>query len=243
MSLDPALRRMHAARTLAIFREYEAIVEDTHVVYTNPKPEPEGDGDHGSVYFAKDRVTPHVRELDELGSFVAVWCYAEGIRPQTVVSVATGGIAFGQSVARGLIVSGRVSNVPAVFAEKVGEGFAFLREYDRHVTGRDVLVVEDIVTTGGSIERVIDLINRFGGNVVGATCMVDRSGGATAGQLSVPHFSALYTTHEEKYARHACVFCQEGRQINVAVGKGDAFLNRYPDMRHLAPVGWSLRTA
>lgn len=236
MSMSEEMRAIHASRTRLMFLVRGAILENTHVVYTNPKPE--GDGDHGSVYFAKDRMTPHVADLDLMSQFICTWTWAEAVVPETVVSVATGGIAFGQSVARELVAGGRVRKIAAVFAEKAGDDFVFRREYDRLVADRDVLVVEDIVNSRGSVLRVIDLVRRTGGRVAGVACMVDRSGGATAADLHVPKFHALLATKEQKYPRTACGLCRQVVPINTAVGKGDAFLRRYPEMRHLAPSGW-----
>ena len=88
---------------------------------------------------------------------------------QTVVAPALGGIVVGQEV-------GRQLGVRTMFTERK-EGTMQLRRGFEIVPGERVLVCEDVVTTGGSVNEVIALVRQAGGEVAGVSCIVDRSGG------------------------------------------------------------------
>jgi orotate phosphoribosyltransferase len=123
------------------------------------------------------------------------------------------------------ILSGR--EVLSVYAEKGdGGGFAFCRGYDRLVRGRRVLVVEDVVTTGGSLAAVIRAVADAGGAVVGAAALVNR-GGVTAGDVGSPAgLVSLAEVDMESFAEAECPLCKAGVPVNVDVGKGREFLAR-----------------
>ena len=96
-----------------------------------------------------------------------------------VISPAMGGVIVGYEMARQL-------NVPGIFTERVEGSFALRRGFEIPAGAR-VLMVEDVVTTGLSSRECIDCIRGLGGNVVGAACLVDRSGGkADVGVPLVP---------------------------------------------------------
>lgn len=93
-----------------------------------------------------------------------------------VVSPAMGGVVVGYEMARQL-------GVPGVFTERVDGAFALRRGFDIPVGAR-VLMAEDIVTTGKSSRECIACITDYGGTVVAASCLIDRSDGEV--DLGVP---------------------------------------------------------
>jgi len=93
-----------------------------------------------------------------------------------VVSPAMGGVVVGYEVARQL-------GVPSIFTERVEGAFTLRRGFDIP-EGARVLMAEDIVTTGKSSRECIACIESFGGTVVGASCLIDRSDGEV--DLGVP---------------------------------------------------------
>ena len=101
--------------------------------------------------------------------------------PQTVLSPAIGGIVIGQEV-------GRALGVRAIFAERQ-DGALTLRRGFALEPGEKVLVVEDVVTTGGSTRETMDVARAAGAIVVGACAIVDRSGGKQG--LDVPFHALL----------------------------------------------------
>lgn len=92
------------------------------------------------------------------------------------VAPALGGVVFGYELARQL-------GVPALFVEREGAEFALRRGFAIE-PGQRVLIAEDIVTTGGSSRECIDCVRAAGGEVIGAACLIDRSGGKA--DLGVP---------------------------------------------------------
>lgn len=109
-----------------------------------------------------------------------------------VISPAMGGVIVGYEMARQL-------EVPGIFTERADGTFALRRGFDIP-QGARVLMVEDVVTTGLSSRECIDCIKGLGGNVVGAACLVDRSGGKA--QVGVP-LVALLAIEAPTYAADA----------------------------------------
>jgi orotate phosphoribosyltransferase len=121
---------------------------------------------------------------------------------QAVLSPAIGGIVIGHEVARAL-------GVRAMFAERQ-EGRLTLRRGFSLTPGERVLVVEDVVTTGGSTRETIDVARVAGAKVIGAASIIDRSGGQQG--LDVP-FHALATVAFPTYQADACPLCASGQPI------------------------------
>lgn len=120
-------------------------------------------------------------------------------RVDIVVGPAMGGIIVAHEVGRRL--GARVQ-----FAERVNGQFALRRSFDVH-PGERVLVVEDVVTTGGSILEVADLVTRLGGEIVGMGALVDRTGG---GAVFSWRFEALIALTVPTFAKADCPQCAEG---------------------------------
>ncbi len=110
-----------------------------------------------------------------------------------------GGIVIGQEV-------GRALGVRAIFAERQ-DGALTLRRGFALDPGEKVIVVEDVVTTGGSTRETMDVARAAGAIVVGACAIVDRSGGKQG--LDVP-FHALLPMDVTTYQPDACPLCQQG---------------------------------
>ena len=119
-----------------------------------------------------------------------------------VLSPALGGIVIGHEVARAL-------GVRAIFAERQ-DGTLTLRRGFSLDAGDRVLVVEDVVTTGGSTRETIDVARAQGASVVGAAAIIDRSGGSQ--NLDVP-FHALATVSLPTYQPDACPLCARGEPV------------------------------
>ncbi|MGH2403017.1 MAG: orotate phosphoribosyltransferase, partial [bacterium] len=123
-------------------------------------------------------------------------------RPDVVVGPALGGIVVAHEVARAL---GR----RAIFAERV-DGVMRLRRGFAVAPGERALVVEDVVTTGGSVEEVAALVRASGGQIAGFAALVDRSAGRA--HLSAP-FAALITLDLPVFPAEACPLCKQGEPV------------------------------
>ena len=119
---------------------------------------------------------------------------------ETVVGPVTGGILLAHE-------TGKALGTRALFTERENGKMTFRRGFTLH-EGERVLIVEDIVTTGGSIREVIDVVKEHGGIPVAVSMLVDRSGGkATFGD--VPS-TALLHMDVQTYKPEECPLCKAG---------------------------------
>ena len=119
---------------------------------------------------------------------------------ELVIGPAMGGIIVAYEVARQL-------NVPALFTERL-DGEMVLRRGFVMDPGQRVLVVEDVVTTGGSVKEVLDIVREVGAVPVGVGSIVDRSGGQ-ADFDGLPFYSLLQVDIEA-YEPENCPLCAQG---------------------------------
>ena len=154
-------------------------------------------GLHSPGYLQCALVLQHPRDAETLGAALGAVVRAWGA--ETVLSPALGGIVIGQEV-------GRALGVRAIFAERA-EGTLTLRRGFALDPGEKVLVVEDVVTTGGSTRETMDVARAAGAIVIGACAIVDRSGGKQG--LDVP-FHALLPMDVKTYQPDACPLCAQG---------------------------------
>lgn len=122
---------------------------------------------------------------------------------QAVVSPALGGVIIGHEVARAL-------GVPFLFTERT-EGAMALRRGFAVEPGWRVLVVEDVVTTGGSTREVMDLVRKQGGVVVGVGSIVNRSG--QENPFAPLPYSALLAVEVPTWPAEACPMCAAGQPV------------------------------
>jgi orotate phosphoribosyltransferase len=177
-----------AENILDLFRRVGALLEG-HFRLTS--------GLHSPGYLQCALVLQHPREAEACGAALAD--RVRGLAPTVVLSPALGGIVIGHEVARAL-------GVRAIFAERQ-EGTLTLRRGFSLDAGERVLVVEDVVTTGGSTRETIEVARAAGATVVGAGAIIDRSGGHQ--NLGVP-FHALATVALPTYQPDACPQCARG---------------------------------
>jgi orotate phosphoribosyltransferase len=121
------------------------------------------------------------------------------LAPTVVLSPALGGIVIGHEV-------GRALGVRAIFAERQDGMLAFRRGFGLSANDR-VLVVEDVLTTGGSTRETMQVAEAAGGQVVGAASIVDRSGGTA--RFAVP-FHSLVEMNLPAYQPGDCPLCARG---------------------------------
>jgi len=168
---------MTSEEVLACFKETGALLEG-HFVYAS--------GRHGRLFLQASRVLQYPAHTERLCRAMAE-LYA-GSRVDMVVGPATGGIILAYETARHL-------GCRAAFAEKTPDGMAVKRGFSI-LPGTRTLVVEDIITTGGSVQQTIDHLFKRKAAVAGVAALVDRSGGAA--RFDVP-FKALAQIDLETY--------------------------------------------
>jgi orotate phosphoribosyltransferase len=185
---------MNTEEVLKVFEENEALLTG-HFLLTS--------GLHSSRYLQCALVLQHPAIAAELCAVLAAKAQADNnVGPiDLVVAPALGGVIVAHEVARAL-------GVRALFTERQ-EGAMTLRRGFRINPNERALVVEDVVTTGGSTREVMTVVAQHGGTVVGAGSLIDRSGGAV--DLGVPRH-ALAVLAVPTYQPTECPMCQAGSQ-------------------------------
>jgi orotate phosphoribosyltransferase len=201
----------------AILRESGALLEGDHFVYIS--------GQHGSGWIDKDAVYPHTERTSALGALIAQAVVDDGT--EVVCGPATGGLILAQWVAHHL-------GVLAVFGEhgEISKGehdpdgkrpFVIRRGYDRLVSGRRVLVVDDVVNTGFSIRGTIDAVRSHAGVVEVAASVCNR-GALAPEQIGVERLIGLTDIELDSWPREQCPLCREGVPVNTAYAHGGDFV-------------------
>ena len=178
---------------LDLFRKSGALLEG-HFRLTS--------GLHSSGYLQCALVLQHPRHAEALGAAIAA--RTRDWRPTVVLSPALGGVVIGQEV-------GRALGVRAIFAERQ-DGALMLRRGFMLGENDRVLVVEDVVTTGGSTRETIQVARAAGAQVIGAASIVDRSGAGRRPALGVP-FTTLIEIDLPTHEPDECPLCAQGLPV------------------------------
>ena len=120
-----------------------------------------------------------------------------------VASPAIGGLTIGHEVAR-------AAGARFIFTERDADGKMTLRRGFSVQPGETAIVIEDVVTTGGSTKEVIEVLRAGGANVLGAGSIIDRSGGRA--DLGVPRI-ALATLDAVAWTAEECPLCRQGLPV------------------------------
>jgi orotate phosphoribosyltransferase len=155
-------------------------------------------GRHSPVYWEKFQVLQFPNYTEQLCGMIATRFRKHGI--QVVAGPTTGGVILAHEVARQL-------GVRSIFAEKEDSGERTFRRGFRIDPGERVLIVDDILTTGGSIGEVMKAVNKLEGNVVGIGVLVDRSPQKI--DFGVPLYSC-HRTEVITYTPEECPLCSAG---------------------------------
>ena len=199
---------------IQILKKVGAVLTDSHFVYTS--------GKHGSVYINKDAVYPHTKETSAIGKLFAEKFKHKKI--DVVAAPALGGIILSQWTAYHLSKL-KKKEVLGVYTEKTPDKEQiFTRGYDKLVKGKNVLVIEDLTTTGGSVRKVVDSVKAVGGKVVAVCVMVNRDPKNVTHKVVGAPFYALGILKAEAFEEKTCPFCKEGKPINTSVGHGKKYL-------------------
>lgn len=157
-------------------------------------------GRHSDKYMQCARLFEHPKESAELCALLA--CEFRELGVELVAGPALGGIIMAYEIARAL-------GARNIFAEREN-GVMTLRRGFHVAPGTRVLVIEDVVTTGGSVKEVALLLRGLGANVIGAGAVVDRSAGKV--ELDTP-FKALLTLDATSWMPDNCPLCGKGVPI------------------------------
>ena len=149
---------MSKEKIIDIFKETGALLNG-HFVLTS--------GRHSSSYFQCAKVLQYPKYLSRFAQSIANNFINSNV--DAVISPAIGGIVLGTEV-------GRLLNVKTIFAERKKGDMCIRRGFEIKKSDK-ILVIEDVITTGGSVKEVIDEVTKLGGKISGVGVLVDRSNG------------------------------------------------------------------
>ncbi|MEO6221698.1 MAG: orotate phosphoribosyltransferase [Vicinamibacterales bacterium] len=164
-------------------------------------------GLHSSGYLQCALVLQHPAHAETLGS--ALGDLLRDLNATVVLSPALGGLIIGHEVARGL-------GVRAIFAERQDNVLTLRRGFSLSADDR-VVIIEDVVTTGGSTRETMVVARDTGATVVGAGSIIDRSAGAAT--LDAP-FRALVALSLPTYELGSCPMCASGQPVTKPGSRG-----------------------
>ena len=168
---------------LQIFRDSGALLEGHFLLAS---------GYHSAVYLEKFQVLQFPNYVEKLCKDIAGRFAGDEV--QVVIGPTTGGVLLAYEVAKNLGVRG-------IFAERGDDGLGrVLRRGFEIREGENVLLVDDILTTGGSVRDTMQVVEGYQGNLVGVAVLADRSGGSV--DFGVP-LEALLRLDVEKFAPDA----------------------------------------
>lgn len=177
---------MNEQKVLEIFRQAGALLEG-HFLLTS--------GLHSGIYWEKFKVLQYPEFTSTLCGMIADHYRNEKI--DVVAGPTTGGIILAFETARNL-------GTRSIFAEKDSDGRSFRRGFFIN-PGERVLIVDDILTTGGSVIEVIEAVNKLNGDIRGIGILVDRSDRKI--DLGAPLFSCL-RSETQTYQPEQCPLCR-----------------------------------
>ncbi len=207
---------MKKVDVLEVLRRTGGYITGSHIVYTS--------GKHGEAYLNKDAVYPHTFETSAICQQIAEKFKDKNI--EVVVAPALGGIILSQWTAYHLSkMTGR--EILGLYTEKTPEkDQIFTRGYDKLLLGKRVLVVEDIVTTGGSVKKSMGSVKKAGGEIIAVCVLTNRDPDNINSETVGAPFFALSEVRMKAWDENDCDLCKKGVPINTTVGKGREYLQK-----------------
>lgn len=200
--------------TTNILKRVKALITDSHLVGTS--------GRHMSVYINKDAIYPHTKESSEVGKLFAE--LNKDLNIDAVIGPALGGIVLSQWTAYHLSQM-KGKEVLGLYSEKTENNNQVLkRGYDKLVGDKNILVVEDLTTTGSSVRKLVDSVKAAGGRVLQVSVIANRDPKLVTADVVGAPFNWLAVIPAESYEEADCPLCKSGVPINAEVGHGTKYL-------------------
>ncbi len=176
-------------RVLQIFKDAEVLLKG-HFLLSS--------GRHSDQYMQCAKIFQYTGFSEEICKSLAEYYKNDNI--DVVIGPALGAVQMTYEISRHL-------NCRNIFTERDKEGVMTLRRGFYINPGENVLVVEDVTTTGGSVKEVMDIVRENGGNIVGVGCVVDRSNGEINFGVK---FTPVISITVESWEPEQCELCKQG---------------------------------
>lgn len=201
---------------LELLKQTKAVLTNDHFVGTS--------GRHMATYINKDALYPHPQATSRMGELFAE--KNKGLDIDIVAAPALGGIILSTWTAYHLTKL-KDKEILGIYTEKTADkNQIFTRGYDKLVTGKNVLVIEDLTTTGGSVKKVVESVKAIGGNVIGVSVMVNKNPEEVTSEFIGAPLTWLAELKTETYEASECPLCEDGIPINENVGHGKKYLEQ-----------------
>jgi len=208
--------RKEGEEVLGILQTIGASIIEGHFVLAS--------GEHTDRYINKDDIYRDPWKASLVGKEIASRFRQEEI--DVVVGPAIAGVILAQWVAYHYDVSKWLEHQPrtlAAYAEEKNKKRVFCRGYKKVIPGKNVLIVDDVLASGGTVRGLIKAVKKLGGKIVGVAVIVNR-GKITAKSLGVPKLVALVNIPMKSFPKKKCPPCKEGIPINTEFGRGKDLL-------------------
>ncbi len=191
---------------LLTFLNSKGVVRNGHFILTS--------GLHSDTYVDKSAITSPTT-INWLGGRIGEAfssCEYKDM-PEVIVSPATGAIVFGFAVASYFSERFTTLGTKFIHADKKESSFSLRKSGEKILTGKRVLIVEDIITTGISVKKLLEEIYQFDPIIIGIGCLINR-GSVKASDLEVPKLISLLELKSNAWTEQDCPLCKEGIPFN-----------------------------
>ncbi len=201
---------------LELLKKSQSIFSDDHFVFTS--------GKHAPRYIDKMALFAHPIYASEMGKL-----FAEKYKDQeidVVVAPAMGGIILSQWTAYHLSQFNK-KDILGIYTEKTADSQQiFTRGYDKYVKGKNILIVEDNVTTGGSVTKVVDAVRAAGGTISEVCSMtnINPQPETITDEVIGAKYASLSQLPVILYDEADCPMCKQNIPINTEHGHGKKYL-------------------
>jgi len=199
---------------LELLKKSNALTTNDHFVGTS--------GRHLDTYINKDALYIHTNLVSRVGELFAQ--KNKDLDIDVVAGPALGGIILSQWTAHHL---SRLKNkeILSVYTEKTPDkNQVFTRGYDKFIKGKNILIVEDLTTTGGSVKKVIGSVKKAGGKITNVCVMANRDPILVNEKTIGSPFSSLTIINAKSWDEKNCPLCKKNKPINTTLGHGKKYL-------------------
>jgi len=163
-------------------------------------------GKHTDKYIYKDKIYCNEELFGECVDKLTTMVLKNNLKIDCVASPSAGGVVLGSPVAINL-------SKPLIYGEKSKDGFKLRKCFREFVKDKNIIIIDDIYSSGKTIYLLRDVINKNGGNLVEVFCIWNRSLQKTLDKYTFTNINSLVTLSISAYDEDDCYQCKEGLPI------------------------------